>query len=50
MGVIVRSLIKIDGKDVIVDITEKDFEKMLIKMNDEVYLYFPPEDFLAFQA
>ncbi len=50
LGVIVRSLIKIDGKDVIVDITEKDFEKMLIKMNDEVYLYFPPEDFLAFQA
>ena len=50
LGVIVRTLIKINGKDIIVDITEKEFEKMLLKINDEVTLYFPPEDFLAFQA
>ena len=50
LGVIVRSLIKVEGKDIIVDITETDFEKMMLRMNDEVTLYFPPEDFLAFQA
>jgi len=50
LGVIVRSLIKVDGKDIIVDITEKDFEKMMLKMREEVTLYFPPEDFLAFQT
>lgn len=49
LGVIVRSLIKLTDKHVIVDITENDFEKILVKMGDLVQLYFPPEDFLVFQ-
>jgi putative spermidine/putrescine transport system ATP-binding protein len=48
LGVIVRALVKIADKHVIVDITEKDFEKSLLKMGDSVLLYFPPEDFLVF--
>lgn len=50
LGVIVRSLVNFAGKHVIVDITEKDFEKSLIKMGDTVTLYFPPEDFLLFEG
>jgi len=49
LGVIVRSLVKLEDKHVLVDITEKDFEKSLFKMGDSVKLYFPPEDFLIFQ-
>lgn len=50
LGVIVRSLIKVADKHVIVDITEKDFEKSLLKMGDTVTLYVSPEDFLVFQG
>jgi putative spermidine/putrescine transport system ATP-binding protein len=50
LGVIVRSLVNFAGRHVIVDITEKDFEKSLIKMGDTVTLYFPPEDFLLFEG
>lgn len=50
LGVIVRSLINFAGMHVIVDITEKDFEKSLIKMGDTVTLYFPPKDFLLFEG
>lgn len=50
LGVIVRSLIKVSGKRIIVDITEKDFEKSMLKMGDKVTLYFSPEDFLVFQS
>jgi putative spermidine/putrescine transport system ATP-binding protein len=49
LGVIVRSLVNFEGKHLIVDITEKDFEKSSIKMGDTVTLYFPPEDFLLFE-
>jgi ABC-type Fe3+/spermidine/putrescine transport system ATPase subunit len=49
LGVIVRSLINLKNKHLIVDITEKDFEKSLLKMGDRVFLYFPPEEFLVFQ-
>ena len=50
LGVIVRSLVKLADKHVIVDITEKDFEKSMMKMGDTVTLYFPPEDFLVFES
>ncbi len=50
LGVIVRSLINVSGKRIIVDITEKDFEKSFLKMRDKVTLYFSPEDFLVFQS
>jgi putative spermidine/putrescine transport system ATP-binding protein len=48
LGVIVRSLVNIADLHIIVDITEKEFEKNLFRMGDRVQLYFPPEDFLAF--
>ena len=48
LGVIVRSLVSVADQHIIVDITEKDFEKNLFRMGDRVQLYFPPEDFLAF--
>jgi len=50
LGVIVRSLVKVADKHVVVDITEKEFEKSLLKMGDTVTLYFSPEDFLVFQG
>lgn len=50
LGVIVRSLVKLADKHVIVDITEKDFEKSMMKIGDAVTLYFPPEDFLVFEG
>ena len=50
LGVIVRALVKLGKRHLIVDITEKDFEKNLLKMGDHVSLYFPPEEFLVFQA
>jgi putative spermidine/putrescine transport system ATP-binding protein len=50
LGVIVRSLIRVATESIIVDITEKDFEKNLFRMGDRVKLFFPPEDFLAFDA
>jgi len=50
LGVIVRVLVNLFGRHIIVDITEKEFEKSLIKMGDAVLLYFPPEDFLVFQS
>jgi putative spermidine/putrescine transport system ATP-binding protein len=49
LGVIVRSLVNFEGRHLIVDITEKDFEKSSIKTGDTVTLYFPPEDFLLFE-
>jgi ABC-type Fe3+/spermidine/putrescine transport system ATPase subunit len=48
LGVIVRSLVSVGSELVIVDITEKDFEKSLFKMGERIKLYFPPEDFLIF--
>jgi putative spermidine/putrescine transport system ATP-binding protein len=50
LGVIVRTLIRIAGRRVIVDITESDFEEHMLKMGDRVKLYFSPDDFLAFSA
>jgi putative spermidine/putrescine transport system ATP-binding protein len=50
LGVIVRSLVKFADKHLIVDITEKDFEKSLVRMGYRVSLYFPPDEFLVFQG
>jgi len=50
LGVIVRSLVKLADKHLIVDITEKDFERSLVRMGDRVSLYFPPDEFLVFQG
>ena len=48
LGVIVRCFISMSGEYVIVDITEKDFEKAMFRTGETVQLYFPPEDFLIF--
>jgi len=50
LGVIVRVLVKLEKRHLIVDITEKDFEKSLLKMGEVVFLYFPPDEFLVFQG
>jgi putative spermidine/putrescine transport system ATP-binding protein len=50
LGVIVRSLIRVAGRRVIVDITESDFEEHMLRMGDRVKLYFPHDDFLAFST
>ncbi len=50
LGVIVRSLIHVANAHVIVDITETQFEQNMLRMGDQVMLYFPPEDFLLFSA
>jgi len=50
LGVIVRSLVKLAGQRIIVDITETEFEGQRISMGDTVSLYFPPGDFLAFRS
>ena len=45
-----RLKVKLADKHVIVDITEKDFEKSMMKIGDAVTLYFPSEDFLVFEG
>jgi len=50
LGVIVRTLVKLAGQHIIVDITEKEFEERSISMGDTVSLYFPPGGFLAFRG
>ncbi len=48
LGVIVRIVVKLADKHIMVDITERRFAHSLLKMEDAVSLYFPPEDFLVF--
>jgi putative spermidine/putrescine transport system ATP-binding protein len=50
LGVIVRSLIRIAGRRVVVDITESEFEEHMLRMGDRVKLFFSPDDFLAFST
>jgi len=48
LGVIVRIVVKLADKHILVDITERRFAHSLLKMEDAVSLYFPPEGFLVF--
>ncbi len=48
LGLIVRLVVKIDDKDIYVDMLEKNFTKLELSRRDQVELYFPPDGFLIF--
>ncbi len=48
LGLIVRLIIDIGGKNINVDVLEKDFTKMNLSRGDKVDLYLPPDGFLVF--
>lgn len=48
LGLIVRLIIDIGGKNINVDVLEKDFTKMNLSRGDKVELYLPPDGFLTF--
>ena len=45
LGAIVRVTFTLEAEEMIVDISEKEFEKIKLKRKDKVRLYFPPEAF-----
>lgn len=45
LGAIVRVTFTLDAEDMIVDISEKEFEKIKLKRKDKIKLYFPPDAF-----
>jgi iron(III) transport system ATP-binding protein len=45
LGAIVRVTFTLEAEEMIVDISEKEFEKIKLKRKDKVKLYFPPEAF-----
>jgi putative 2-aminoethylphosphonate ABC transporter ATP-binding protein len=48
LGAAVRLVINLDGEEVISDVIEKEFEQKQLKQGQEVFLYFPPEAFMAY--
>ena len=48
LGAAVRLVINLDGEEVISDVIEKEFEQKQLKQGQEVFLYFPPEAFIAY--
>ena len=45
LGAVVRITFILDGEDMLVDIPEKEFERLRLKRRDKMKLYFPPEAF-----
>ena len=45
LGAIVRVTFTLEAEEMIVDISEKEFEKIKLRRKDKVKLYFPPEAF-----
>ena len=45
LGAIVRVSFTLEEEDMIVDISEKEFEKIKLRRKDKVKLYFPPDAF-----
>lgn len=45
LGAIVRVTFTLEAEDMIVDISEKEFEKIKLRRKDKVKLYFPPDAF-----
>ena len=50
LGLMVRLVVRIGGKDIIVDYLEKRFEELGIKRGDMVKLYFPPDAFTVYKT
>jgi iron(III) transport system ATP-binding protein len=45
LGAVVRVTFSLEGEEMIVDISEKEFERINLKRRDKFKLYFPPEAF-----
>ena len=45
LGAVVRVTFSLEGEEMIVDISEKDFERISLKRRDKIKLYFPPDAF-----
>ncbi len=45
LGAIVRVTFTLEAEEMIVDISEKEFEKIKLKRKDKIKLYFPPDAF-----
>jgi ABC-type Fe3+/spermidine/putrescine transport system ATPase subunit len=45
LGAVVRVTFILEGEEMIVDLPEKDFEKIKLKRRDKLKLYFPPQAF-----
>ena len=50
LGAAVRLVIHLGDDEVIADVIEKTFETRGLRQGQEVFLYFPPEAFMAFSA
>jgi ABC-type Fe3+/spermidine/putrescine transport system ATPase subunit len=48
LGAVVRIAFMLEGEEMFVDVTEKDFEKISLKRRDGIKLYFPPKAFHAY--
>jgi len=45
LGAVVRVTFSLEGEEIIVDISEKEFERINLKRKDKFKLYFPPDAF-----
>ena len=45
LGAVVRIAFSLEGETMIVDISEKDFEKMGLRRGEKIKVYFPPDAF-----
>jgi len=48
MGAVVRLTVILGEEELVVDVPEKDFEKIQLKRRDMIKLYFPPDAFHAY--
>ncbi len=48
LGAVIRIAFILEGEEMFVDVTEKDFEKINLKRRDKIKLYFPPKAFHAY--
>ena len=45
LGAVVRIAFMLEDEEMLVDISEKEFEKSNLKRRDKIRLYFPPDAF-----
>jgi len=48
LGAVVRVTVMLEGEEIIVDISEKEFERISLKRKDKFKLYFPPNAFYVY--
>ena len=48
LGAVVRVTFILEGEEMIVDLPEKEYEKIKLKRRDKLKLYFPPEAFYVY--